>query len=154
AQLAVHIDDPVGLEAVCLRLKLVGRTNIPRQLRMKLGNQLIEDYRSNIGTAIVYVEKLEDEVRPDIDLHALARESSPPGILARLMLALESGELNQEERDLLRTVQAKLRDVHGARPYLPLSAIDLAPDEMAAQVYLRQAGWDLLNALITQQESA
>lgn len=152
SQLAERINDPGNLETVCTRLTLTGRTKLRYQSRSQLSSELVNDLELTINGAMAIVEKIEDEARPDMDLQTLARESSPPGILASLLLEVESGEFSDKGRQVLREIVGKLHEVHNSKPFGALAA-EPAPDEEVAKEYLYRAGLALLDALISQREA-
>jgi DNA repair protein SbcD/Mre11 len=153
AQLAERISDPGNLETICARLMLSGRTRLHHQRRKQLCDELVRDLELTVNGAAAFVEEIEDRARPDIDLQALARESSPPGILAGLLLEIERGELGDQGRLVLGRITSKLNEVHNARPFANL-ATEPAQDEQAATERLLRVGLDLLDALVSQQEGA
>jgi hypothetical protein len=152
AQLAERISDPGNLETICSRLTLVGRTKLHHQIRRQLSSELVADLELTINGAMAIVERIEDKARPDIDLQTLAPESSPPGILASLLLEVESGELGDNGRLVLRQITKKLKEVHNAKPFAAL-ATEPIPNEQVATEYLYQVGLDLLDAFVSQQEA-
>jgi len=151
AQLQERITAADHLEWICARLTLQGRTPLSYQTRRQMCADIQDDLHLSHGGAVAFVEKIDDRTRPDIKLEELARETSPPGILAALLLELENETPGETGRRLLEELSARLQRVHNARPYAPLAA-ESAPDEAAAHHYLRQSGMALLEALLGQQE--
>lgn len=149
--LDTRVDETEALELICARLTLTGRTRLYSQMS-GLAFQLAELTLLHQGTTVV-VEKAENQTRPDIDLNTLAQEPSPLGVLAQLLLEMESGEVSAETRQLCNQLTRQLASVHSANTYTPI-ADDMAPDEEMSLAYLRRAGYALLDALSAQKEAA
>lgn len=150
-KLAKQITDPGKLEIVSSRLYLSGRSKIHRQIS-KLSEAIVEDLEITIHNAAALVEKIVDNTRPDIDLESLAREKSSAGILAQILLVLESRRIPAKHQMLLHEVTQKMSEVYTAKPFTSLADTNSPPDEEASITYFYRAGLDLLDALISQQE--
>lgn len=149
--LEARIGRAEALDLICARLTLTGRTRLYGQVA-GLTPDLAELTLPHQGATAV-VEKAENQTRPDIDLDTLAEEPSPPGMLARILLELESEEITQETRRLCNQLTRQLANVHAASTYTPIMG-DTAPDEEMSVAYLRRAGYALLDALTAQKEVA
>lgn len=139
------------LECLCCRLRLIGRTRLHRQLPQFCAPLLEETFEIRDGSVRAHVEKLLYETRPAYDLHDLARGSDPPGVLARLLLALDSGTLDEKYDTLLQKARNCMAMVYAQKEYGSLSA-DGEPDAEAARTQLLQQGYLLLDTLLAQKE--
>ncbi|MFH1267025.1 MAG: DNA repair exonuclease, partial [Planctomycetota bacterium] len=79
------------LELVSLRLELAGRTALCGRIAGYTGS-LQEQYERTLQRVTARVDTVADRTRPEIDLDALAEKSDPPGVLARTLRQLESGQ--------------------------------------------------------------
>lgn len=74
------------------------------------------------GGSSLCVERVSMELRPALDLEDMARGTDAPALLARLLLALESGTLDDDQEHLLRDAASLVTDVRGLRHYQSLPA--------------------------------
>jgi DNA repair protein SbcD/Mre11 len=78
------------LELVSCRVRLEGRTPLHLEAERLVSNLVDLELMAEGGVRLV-VERVAVDTRPAVDLHDLARGSDAPGLLARLLLALEGG---------------------------------------------------------------
>jgi DNA repair exonuclease SbcCD nuclease subunit len=143
--------------AVChlaVRLRFTGRTRLHRDIDA-MAREMVDDLRPEVGGTVASVEDVRIDARPDHNLPALAEADDPAGVLAQLLLDLESGApLGGDEADLLRSVDKAVEDVHTASGYEPLrrdSETREAPDRDEIRDLLRQQGYRLLDELAEQR---
>ncbi len=131
------------------RLRLEGRTPLFSQVET-ICDELEENSDLSSETLLVSLDRIENLTQPDFDLAALACIQNPPGVVARLLLALESGHGGEEHNRLLAKVSECITGVYSSRPY---EALDEAPDlgaGVAREIVLRQ-GYLLLAHLLDQR---
>lgn len=138
-------EDGPGVEWLCLRLALTGRTAAHRRLP-ELARRLEEETPLEVTTRAgrARVVEVACATRPAPELGALAEGEDPVALLASRLLALEGGGGDGE---LLRRVEERLRDVYDQRAYLPLGG----RDELDGETVRRHAAAgaaDLLDALL------
>ncbi|MBX3413887.1 MAG: DNA repair exonuclease [Pirellulales bacterium] len=144
--------DGGALELLSLRLKLVGRTPLHHRLSRELAGQLA-DFRPSHDRVHAQVEKLFYETLPAVDLHELARAQDAPGMLARLILDLQSGTASTDIEHLTGAAQRRLLEAHHASAYEPIAS-DAPPDGVVARRVLHEAAAALLDELLAQKEPA
>ena len=149
-------DNAPHLELLTLRMSLTGRT--PHHHRLAgLLKDLGEDLKIANDRITAVVEKFELETRPAVDLEALAaKPQGLPGLLARLLLDLESGSLLPEPpelTELLNQVHEKTTLLDQTRPYAPIYPDDRPARPDQARDMLLKQGRLLLDALLAQKES-
>ena len=83
----------------------------------------------------------------------LAANHDPPGVLARTLLALGSGQPDESLTELIRATQQKMLEVHNASAYGSIGG-GRSPDVEAARRRLIRQGRLLLDRLLTQERSA
>ncbi len=140
-----------ALRVLSCRLRIVGRTALHRELEAR-AERIAADLALDDGDAVAVVERVMLDTRPAHDLEALARGSDPVGVLARLLLGLESGMLDAEQARLLSDATSRIVEVRRARPYLALSA-DVEGSEAAARAALVRQASLLLDELLAQKEA-
>jgi len=150
-QLIHQIRDPGHLEYLSCRLRLTGRTSHRRNLPEILPD-LKRDFALPVHDATAFIERIVDDTKPEIDINELAREKSPPGLLASLLLELESGELSPKHRDLREDVKRQMAGLFCAKPYVPLLADDDQPGQVIVHDHLTKSATKLLDILLTQRE--
>lgn len=134
------------LRHLLLRLRLVGRTPLHRELRR--GDWRFEELELPEGDVVARIESVETATRPAIDLAALAAANDPPGALARLLLALGDDAARPECDELVGRAR---RSMAAANAYLGL---DDPPAELDAPRLLERQCWLLLDELVGQKERA
>lgn len=142
------------LRHVVYRLCCTGRTSLHRRVQ-SYGDVIVDELEVSFENTTAVVDDVVVETRPDVDLHALARSSDPPGALARLLLDLEQDELDEVEADLLRDVERALERIHRANAYAPLrrdAATREPPGPSDVRTMLLRRGMLLLDALLAQNE--
>jgi DNA repair exonuclease SbcCD nuclease subunit len=143
--------DGSDLSCVAFRLVLTGRTPLHRELSRHLRD--LDDFQPQARSVTGYVDRVLYETKPAINLDELVLRHDPPGELARVLVALESDPLPAAYRELLDDTLARLNDVRRHRTYAAISD-DERPDLASARRHLLREGYQLLDALVAQQEVA
>ena len=145
------------LEQVVTRPVLTGRTSLYEQLDNWVDERL-NQYHFQSKDISISVESLENQLRPDYNLEALAAESNePPGEVAKLLLALDEGAESDEQRKLLDEIINQLGRVYRANAFRPLldnptqEESQTKPGRAQAAEYLRETGYRLIDELMKQK---
>lgn len=150
SDLSAETDEPI--EQLSLRMTLCGRTPLSSQLEV-LTRPMVEQFERRYRGITARIDKIANETLPVVNLEDLAEKHDPTGVLARTLLALQSGEDPRETADLIRKAQAEMLEVHNAPAYGALR-IDSPPDgEMVRRTLIRQ-GRLLLDTLLAQRAPA
>ena len=143
AAVRAHLEslvDDVALRCISCRLRVVGRTQVHRQLGPHLEALAADLELPGPGGATASVEKVEVATRPGYDLAELARGNDPVGLLARLLIGLDDVDrasshqgaepaavpghppagLDPEQLRLLRDAERAAVEVAQSRAYLGL----------------------------------
>jgi DNA repair protein SbcD/Mre11 len=134
-----------GPRLVGCRLTLRGRGRHHRALRRLLATLHFE---LPIAGVLYFIEKVQDEGAPDLDLAALAAGSDPLALLARRLQQLAAGD--GQDAALLREARARLA-VRCSETRFSNPGVDLRDDE-ALRDLLRRAGTQQLEELLAQRE--
>lgn len=141
-----------GPRAVGCRVRLRGRT--PHRLalaRLFAAEDALRLLREQEGIAY-FIERVQVDALPALDLDELARGRDPAALLARRLLVLRRDAADPERRRLLAAGRRRLGQVAGQPVYAGLG-VD-APDEQRTAVILEQAALRALDALLAQHDSA
>lgn len=137
--------------AVGLRLRLVGRTRLGRQVealfQQDLGT-LIHEGEAGTG---YFIERCLSETRPVIALEELAKQTDPPGLLARRLCLLDDPE-SDEAKALIRDASERLDKQRRDARWQALKPEPL--DDAAVIDWLRRSGARLLEDMLEQQGNA
>ncbi|MFW5967798.1 MAG: metallophosphoesterase family protein [Persicimonas sp.] len=149
-----EITDGAGdLRRVVYRLELKGRTPLHRKLD-ELAERLSDRLQLDFDGGRTSVDRVLVATRPTVDLEEVARGHDPPAVLARLLLELDSGQLADENRSLVKNVRRgldKLRQVNAFGPLRAAEAEDERPDDRTARRLLFDEGLRLLDELLAQK---
>lgn len=146
-QLDERLEDP-ELRAVGVRFTLIGRTQHAQAIHRVVRSGLLADLVLPRGETVYFVEKLLDEVRPEVNLEELAQFEDPPGLLARTLITLRDGGEGADA--LARELEQHLGSVEqNVRLWGELDP----PSESARERALR-CGWQILDALLEQREAS
>jgi len=137
------------LLVLVLRLRLSGRSSICSQIR-PICQELGETSDLSSEKLVVHLDRVEDITQPDFDLHALARIQDPPGVVARLLMDLQSGRSDEEVARLLGRVSDCMAGIYSGRPFECLEDTRDVGMEAAREMLLRQ-GYVLLAHLVDQR---
>lgn len=142
-----------GVEHLVCRLRLQGRTPLHGDLA-DIVSGARDELEIPVDGASATVDKISVETRPDLDLEALARTSSPPGELARIVQALDEGEESDQMADLLAEVRERVRKVDRSGTYAPVFDHDedlVTVDRVDLSDLVRQQALLLIEALERQK---
>jgi hypothetical protein len=141
------------LRLLSLRVRLTGRCPafrfLPGWIEEYLGTDGEGGDRGTvIGSVRRWVERITIEARPELDLEKLAGGRNPAGVLADLLLSLESGvDLQERYGSLLRKVERRASEQAGRREYADLEEVVPDPREL-----LKREAWALLEELMASVE--
>lgn len=138
-----------SIEQLSLRLVLCGRTPLSSQLEV-LTRPMVEQFERRYRGMTARIDKISNETLPVVDLGELAEKHDPTGVLARALIALQSGDSADETASLIRKAQAEMLDVHNASAYGALR-IDPQPDAEEVRRTLIRQGRLLLDTLMAQR---
>ncbi|MFO7901686.1 MAG: DNA repair exonuclease [Pirellulaceae bacterium] len=142
-------DTSQTLEYLSLRLGLTGRTPLFSEMSGWL-EPLTEQLERTAGRVRAGVDKVFNHARPELDLDELARKRDLRGALARLLLQLQAGELDDDSKTLLVEVGERMRDIHGSPQYATIDRDEVPGEEMTRERLVHQ-GMLLLEALRAQE---
>ena len=133
--------------AVGIRLRLTGRTRLGRKVEeiFTQENQLI--HKGECGTQYFIVDCL-CETKPKIELCKLAERIDPPGVLARLLLSLDS-PLKEGTNTLVAKAKGRLNKLLKEDRWSNLKPKEL--DQECTVEWLRRTGLRLLEMMLDQQ---
>lgn len=140
-----------SLEYLSLRLGLTGRTPLFSELSGWL-DPLTEQLERAAGRVRAGVDKAFNRARPELDLHELAQKRDLCGALARLLLQLQAGELDDDAKTLLVEASERMRDIHRSPQYASVDRDEGAGEEATRERLVHQ-GMLLLEALRAQEAS-
>jgi DNA repair protein SbcD/Mre11 len=143
------LSENAELLVLVARLRLQGRTPLFSRIPT-ICRELEENSDLSSERLMVCLDRVENRTQPDFDLGALARIQDPPGVVARLLLALDSEQGGEEGARLLARASECMAGIGSSRPY---EALDETPDAglgAAREVVLRQ-GYLLLAHLLDQR---
>ncbi len=137
-------------EATGLRIRLTGRCRFGEAVLDLFSDDDRAHLFSSNGGSRYFVEQLVSATRPEIDLEKLAREPTPPGLLARKLLLLDEPDENAERQSMIDQARHRLREQAGKSRWNELS-VD-PPDPISTAEYLRESGLRLLERLLAQRQ--
>lgn len=139
------------LRHLSCRVRVTGRTPLHHTLERRLRERLPE-LEPEHGDVRARVERIDIATWPTANLDALAATPDAPGVLARLVLGLDSGRLDAGQERLIAELSARAGEVHRATPYQLLADPAPPPDELRALA--RRQAMLLLDTLLAQKEAA
>lgn len=146
-----------ALRVISARLRFTGRSTA-RALIPAWIDRAREDIASySLGNVTVEVDRITSDVRPHIDLAAVAQGADPAGETAKLILALDDPAPDPIYQELIRTTIDDLRSVYlhpihtSLRTREGTPGVD-APGESDARALLADRAWHVLSTLIAQKE--
>lgn len=147
-----QIKESNQLEYLVYDLILTGYHNNPQELLQHLSD--VTDYTATEDGTQIIINRLESNIKAKVeDLERLARQTTPAGILAQIILAIE----NQQDNDLLdRIVNEWIthqNTINNSSTFQPLnfSESDKADQKPMAKEYLLQESHRLLAELLMQK---
>lgn len=142
-------------DALGVRIRLVGSTGIYDELRRRIDGESRGAIQRLVGRTLVFVDKLIDELAPELDLSAIASGDDPPALLAQKLLLLD--RTGEETRDLLEAARNALRSTSDDTSWSPLEEVRDASDPLddePLRAVLVQAARAALHALLEQSRAA
>lgn len=147
------VQEGARARAVLCRVKLVGRTRFHHALRPLLASGLGRAAECEDGVHY-FVERIEDEARPALDLGRIAVGSDPAALLARRLVALEAG--GPEADRLIAGAEARMGAELArttAFDRLELERDDVGVDRERVRIALLHSGTRALEDLLAQREA-
>jgi hypothetical protein len=138
--LLFQIGEATGVEIVGVRLKFEGRTPIYRELR---GNLSRIQEQQEIGFILenrwipYFIESIENNTRPELDLHALAEGRTMAAILAKKLLQA------QENCALSKRIYDRIQEKFRADAYMRRCEQAWPEEEECLDLYIHE-GYALL----------
>ena len=137
--------------AVGCRIRMSGRSRHAARLRRALELNEFTQYRAFIDGVLYFIDKVHLDLQLPIDLAARAQGNDPVGILARHLLALETGD--PAAASLLATTRAGLeRELDNIAYYQRLPVVELSDGQV--RDLLLQAGRQALERLVLAREES
>ena len=148
--------DDRHLSMLSLRVTFTGRTRLHGSIRA-ISKDLARDDSIDLGDE-VRIEKLRIETGPLMDIESLAKADDVPGRLASIILAIDSGTLNDEYTDLFqkcfdctdKTFAGTIYSLIAFQKTQEQEDQDLNAEQVGAIV--RTQAFSLLSELISQRE--
>ena len=141
-----------GPAAVGLRVRFTGRTRLGSAAADAIPEADRACIYTGAGNAHYFVESIQADTRPEIDLGQLAKRSDPVGLLAQRLLWLEQLEGAAEGLDeladaaLVEAAQQKLEAQANKPRWSSLNAVTPDPVE-----WLQKSGFRALDKLLAQE---
>ena len=131
--------------AVGVTVRVTGRTAAQAAVRAWRKSDDESQRQFSVDGVPHAVVRIHDDTRPDVDLGGLAKERSPVGRLARVLVALEAGAPDAVPEPVRQALASDLS------PWTPEPELHPPPDPTDVA---RQAAWHLLDQLLEQRPSA
>jgi exonuclease SbcD len=154
ASLHKAVEECADLARLVLRVRLIGETRAAgsvAELKARL-NEL----ELPVGDATAAVDHVIDDTRPEIDLESRSRRKDLTGILARLLLDLDSpgvGTVDPAVRKLLVRAQASVQQAYQSPTYAVVGGE--APADLAeGRARVSRQAWKLMRKLVEQEATA
>ena len=135
------------------RLRLIGRCALRGEVERQLA-PLLEYAPVVRDGATLCVERVDVALTQPVDLEELARASDAPGLLARLILALDADALDARETAFLRDACGRVADVGQLKSYRGLTPVDDESGDRIARDALRRHADALLGQLLATRSPA
>ena len=115
--------------------------------------RLVGDYRPSFEGVPYFVESVEDQTRPDVDLAELARSSDPAGLLAQRLLVLDNREPGEACRDLLAQAREAIAAQIPTTVFASLPNVGEPLTDNEVREALLRSGFRALDELLAQKEA-
>lgn len=135
---------------VC-RVRVTGRTALHRSIEPRLRAHA-GDLQAEHGEVRAGVDQVVSTTRPRADVDALATMADAPGVLARFVLAMDSGRWDPGQERLMAELAGRAAEARHARAYQPLGDASASAD--ALRELARRQALLLLDELLAQKEAA
>lgn len=133
--------------AVACRIRFHGRARRHRRLARALAAPVHLAHCRACDSTTYFVERLQDDSAPEIDLARLAQSADPPGLLARRLLQLTDEA--SEPADWVQRVRASLQEV-AERNTAWRALAETSRGSLDTRTLLLRAGMDVLEELLAQ----
>ncbi|MCS3557399.1 DNA repair exonuclease SbcCD nuclease subunit [Sphingobacterium sp. JUb21] len=136
------------------QLRLTGKSSLVNEIESWKSTVIEHSDKLETGT-MISVRRVEMHISPEvIDLNQLAQQSSPAGILANTILAIEENRTDLFLDDLIKEWVVKVEHANRVGAYLPLSAgRQLNNTTETARIALKAECNRLLGELLNQHKS-
>ncbi|MGI8483363.1 MAG: metallophosphoesterase family protein, partial [Thermomicrobiales bacterium] len=146
------------VSVVSCRMELIGSCSAHHQLR-EWSTNAFNDLSVTVGTLVVGLDRVSQDVYPPIDLMERAKYNDPVGEAARLLLGLDLPIAGSPYSDLVGRTLRVLTDVHKHNAYGELKSKEDAtsvagPTEMDAVGLLKTQAWRIVSELVTAKAKA
>ena len=135
-------------EAVALDLRFTGRTRFGGKAVEEFSQEDRDAIYTGTGNRHYFIEALNAQTRPEVELTQLAERNDPPGLLAQRLLWLQEAEGHKERDRLVALAKERLGQEARKPVWGALERIDPDPVE-----WLTQAGFRALDQLLAQQST-
>jgi exonuclease SbcD len=150
-KLSAQIEQSEGIERVGLRLKFEGRSKIYRELRyhlLRIQEQEGAGFTSEGRWIPYFIESIQNNTRPELDLRSLAEGRTIVATLAKKLLQI------QEDQCLSEAIYGRLKDRLGTDPFLKrCERENVWPEEVECLELCLSQGYELLDALLEQTQT-
>ncbi len=154
ASLRKAVEECADLARLVLRLRLVGETGTTETVTD--WRERLDDLKMPEGDALATIDLVIDDTRPEIDLRSRSRRKDLTGLLARLLLELESPGAETPDpavQKLLVRVHASVRQAYQSPTYALLAG-EAPADLEASRLRVGRQAWKLMRKLVEQEASA
>jgi hypothetical protein len=148
------VDECGDLARLVLRIRLVGEA--PGEGSVAEWQGQLNQLELPLGDATASVDVVIDDTRPRIDLESRSRRKDLTGVLARLLLELESpvaGTSDPAVQKLIARVQASVQQAWQSPTYAVLEGASTV-DPAATRTRVSRQAWKLMRKLVEQEASA
>ncbi len=132
-------------DAVGVHITFCGRTRFTAAVLDEFSGTSEDVIYTGTGNRCYFIERISADTRPEIDLEELARQPTPPGLLAKRLLWLDEPEGHPQRDNLVAKAQQRLSG-QGQKPVWN----GLYADEPDPVEWLRKAGLRALDQLLAQ----
>ncbi len=133
-------------DAIGVHITLCGRTRFTMAVLNEVSKRQEDIVYTGSNARQYFIECLSADTRPEIDLEELARQPTPPGLLAKRLLWLDEPEGDPDRDELVTKARLRLREQGQMPVWVELDAGDPDPVE-----WLRKAGLRALDQLLAQE---
>lgn len=137
------------LRRAVYRITLVGRSRHHQHL-VQEARTLVRGLTVPHEVVDAHIEAIETNLRPPVDLKALADQRNPAGVLARHLLRLEQGEAHEATGRLIDRLRENAKTVRQSTGYAALDGHSELEEAALRQEALRQ-GRLFLDELLSQK---
>lgn|SRR5690554_477794 len=139
------------VKSLIYQITLVGKSNLAQEIEN--WKKTVVDHRVRLETGtMVAVRRVDTQISPEIsNLHQLAQQSSPAGILANTILAIEENREDVFLEELVQDWIQKIESAHRVGVYSPLTGdrkLKTTPEQ--AKLAIKEECNRLLGELLNQ----